>query len=161
MHTLPIKYPSDDIFGRRQVLLVLFLTCCLLALAAFYALLRPGSPGREISQAQMFAWIKEGGVTQLVNEPNASTGIRYLAGVYKEPGANDAINFEVPVDLALDPYLFSELRQAGYKGTIETENNTHILVPLFLNFVPLVLFLILVILAVRAVGRWLYQALNR
>ncbi len=106
---------------------------------------------QEIPQSQMFDWIKQGQqpgqghVTDLTNEPDASTGIRYITGVYHKPsdkpgGPETTVNFKVPVDLQFNPYLMSEIQQAGYKGTVETVNNTNIVWPLILNFLPIVLF---------------------
>ncbi len=102
-----------------------------------------------MTQAQLFQLIKEGKVTSIVNEPDPSTGIRTLTGTYKKPvsaapGAAETEGaFKVPVDLSLDPYLLSELKQAGYKGNdgiIETQNNTNIIWPLVINFLPIILF---------------------
>jgi ATP-dependent Zn protease len=156
MSALPIQYPGNDAFGRVRLRGLFMLTLDLLAAVVVYLELRYPSPAQqEVSQTQLFDWIKQGGVTRLVNQPDPATGIRYLTGVYDKPGA--PIGFKVPVDLALNPYLLSELKQAGYKGTIETVNNTNIAGPLFLNLVPLTLFLILLALFLR----WVYRLFSR
>ncbi|HEX4139370.1 MAG TPA: hypothetical protein VHY09_03425 [Candidatus Methylacidiphilales bacterium] len=161
MDVLPIKYPRDDFFGGIKPRGFFVLTLAILALVVLYLELRYPSPSQqEVSQAQLFEWIKAGGVTRLINQPDASTGIRYLTGIYSKPGTSAVIGFKVPVDLQLDPYLLSEIKQAGYTGTIETVNNTNVVLPLFLNLAPLILFLIVVIFTFRAVGRWLYKAIN-
>jgi ATP-dependent Zn protease len=161
MNTLPIKYPRNDFFGFVNPRGLFVLTLTILALVFLYLELRHPSPAQQVvSQTQLIGWIKEGGVTQIFNQPDASTGIRYLTGTFSKPGTSTIINFKVPVDLSLDPFLLSELKQAGYKGTIETVNNTNVVWPLFLNLVPVVLFLILATLAVRAIGRWLHKEIN-
>ncbi len=116
-------------------------------LALYYALIHPGVAQQEMNQSQLFDLIKQGRVTSIVNEPDPSTGIRTLTGTYVSlPGAaaasKDAMSgaFKVPVDLQLNPYLASEISQAGYKGIIETQNNTNIIWPLIINFLPIVLF---------------------
>jgi cell division protease FtsH len=136
--------PGSDQNWRGIVLL--FLTV-LSMLALYYALIHPGVAQQEMTQAQLFDLIKAGKVTTLVNEPDPSTGIRTLTGTYKKPisavpGAPDTGEgaFKVPVDLQLNPYLASEINQAGYKGIIETQNNSNILWPLIINFLPIVLF---------------------
>jgi cell division protease FtsH len=127
-------------------LILLFLTVVLM-LALYYAMIHPGVTQQEMTQAQLFSLIKEGRVTTLVNEPDPSTGIRTLTGTYKSAanavaGSNEAAAgaFKVPVDVQLDPYLLSEIQQAGYKGIVETQNNTNIIWPLVINFLPILLF---------------------
>jgi cell division protease FtsH len=127
-------------------IVLLFLTV-LSMLALYYALIHPGIAQQEMTQAQLFDLIKQGRVTTLINEPDPSTGIRTLTGTYKKPisaapGAPETGEgaFKVPVDLQLNPYLASEIQQAGYKGIIETQNNSNILWPLIINFLPIVLF---------------------
>jgi hypothetical protein len=156
MDILPIQYPRDDFFGPVTPRGLFVLTLVILAAAVLYLELRyPGPIQQEVSQAQMFDWIKEGRVTQLTNQPDASTGIRYLTGAYSMPGTGAVIDFKVPLDLALNPSLLNEIKQAGYTGTIETVNNTSVLLPLFLNFLPAILFLIVIGLALRAIFRML------
>jgi cell division protease FtsH len=135
--------PGNDQNWRGLTLLTLTI---LSILALYYALKFPGMAEQEITQQQLFDYIKAGHITDIVNEPDASTGIRYLTGKYEKPISNApnspvaVVNFKVPVDLQLDPYLLSEIKQAGYKGTIETQNNTNIIWPLILNFLPIILF---------------------
>jgi cell division protease FtsH len=136
--------PGSDQNWRGLILL--FLTV-LSMLALYYALIHPGVAQQEMSQADLFKMIKEGRVTSIVNEPDPSTGIRTLTGKYiAAPGAvagsPEATSgaFKVPVDLQLNQYLASDIAQAGYKRIIETENNSNILWPLIINFLPIVLF---------------------
>ncbi len=150
MTTLPIKYPTAAFAARPTKRGLLLLTLTLLAVFAFYYVLRHPAPAQqEMSQQQMFDLIKAGRVLAIVNAPDASTGIRYLKGVYQPVGTNPSApngpaGFKVPVNLQLDPFLLTEIRQAGYTGTIETVNNTNIVWPLVLNFLPLALFFSLI-----------------
>ncbi len=168
MSTPPVKFPKPNrSFGKPPVrkndgngtggpgpgsdqnwrgLILLFLTV-LSMLALYYALIHPGVAQQEMTQSDLFKLIKEGRVASIVNEPDASTGIRMLTGKYTAlPGA--AANtpeaasgaFKVPVDLQLNQYLASDIEKAGYKGIIETENNTNYWLPVIVNFLPIVLF---------------------
>ena len=161
MNTLPIKYPPNDFFGSVKPRGLFVLTLTILALVSLYLVLRyPALSQQEISQTQLFAWIKDGGVTQIVNQPDASTGLRYLTGTFCKTGTSAIVNFKVPVDLALDPYLLSELKQAGYKGTIETVNNTNVVWPLFINLVPPLFSLLLLGLVIRWAALWFIARLK-
>jgi len=136
--------PGNDQNWRGIILLsVTILLMCVL----YYALIHPGVTQQDLTQAQLFDLIKTDKVTKLVNEPDLSTGIRYLTGTYKKPassapGAPDTGEgaFKVPVDLQLNPYLLSEIQQAGYKGTVETQNNSNIIWPLLIQFLPVLFF---------------------
>jgi hypothetical protein len=161
MHTLPIKYPSDKMplgFTWRG-LLSLALTV-LAVYALWYALRYPAYPPREITQQEFFELIKDGRVVSISNQPDAATGIRYLTGVYHKPlsepppTSDGLARFKLAVDLALNPYLLSEIQQAGYRGTIETINGTNVMWPLFLNLALLLLMLIVVALTVLVTVRW-------
>ena len=133
--------------GRNwRVPILAGLTVIVICAICYAVISSPGTP-REMNQAQLFDLIKQGRVTSIVNEPDPSTGIRTLTGTYKEAvgaiaGAIDSREgaFKVPVDLQLNPYLASEIQQAGYKGTIETRNNANIFWPLFINLVPVIVF---------------------
>jgi cell division protease FtsH len=132
--------PGSDQNWRGLILI--FLTV-LSMLALYYALIHPGIAQQEMKQADLFQLIKEGRVTSLVNEPDPSTGVRVLTGTYKKavsaaPGAPDAGEgaFKVPVDLGLYPDLAKQIEDAGYKGIIETQNNTNWFLPVLVNFVP-------------------------
>lgn len=161
MHTLPIKYSSDGLFPRTPVRgLVLLALTVLAVLALYYALAHRSTPLLEITQQEMFNLIKEGRVTRLYNEPDASTGIRNLVGVThglpSDSGAarHESGMFRVAVDPMLEPNLMNEIRQAGYRGTVETVNNTNVAWPLFLNLVPVLLFIIVLTLTFRGLARW-------
>jgi cell division protease FtsH len=136
--------PGNDQNWRGLILL--FLTV-LSMLALYYALIHPGVAQQEMTKSDLFKMISDGRVTSIVNEPDPSTGIRTFTGTFvRAPnaavGSPEATSgaFKVPVDLALDPYIASEIEQRGYKGIIETENNTNIIWPLIINFLPIVLF---------------------
>jgi cell division protease FtsH len=131
--------PGNEQNWRGLVLLCL----TLLSIVAFTVmLLRPNLAQQEMTQSQLFDMIKQGRVTEIVNEPDPSTGVHLLTGTYKKPVSSapnapevDA-TFKVPVDLDWDKYLYSEIKQAGYTKIIETRNNTNIFWPIFINFVP-------------------------
>ncbi len=164
MNSLPITYPSDGMFGRLSWRGLLLLTVTILAALSIWYALHATVPEQEITQTQMFDLIKAGHVTYLTNQPDAGTGIRYLTGTCNVPAGQSAeipAHFKVPVDLQLDPYLLSEIKKAGYNGPIETVNNTNIALPLFLNFAPALLFLIMITYLVFRIFRFLTQVLNR
>ncbi len=126
--------------------LILAVLTVMSLLALYSAFLHPGIAQQEMSQAQLFQLIKDGKVTSIVNEPDPSTGIRLFTGTYKKPanatpGAPDVeAAFKVPVDLAVYPDIAKKLEAAGYTKIIETQNNTNIIWPLIINFLPIVLF---------------------
>jgi cell division protease FtsH len=122
-----------------------FLTLTVLSLLAlYYALKFPGMAQQDATQTQLFEWIKEGHVTELRDEQDTNTGNRYITGLYTKPGTTPASttteNFRVPVDLALDQKFLDKIEAAGYKTPVEVVNNTNIIWPLILNFLPIVLF---------------------
>ena len=44
------------------------------------------------------------------------------------------------MNLEFDRYLQSEIYQAGFKGTIESKSVSNVIMPLIMNFLPIVLF---------------------
>ena len=122
---------------------LLLLSLTFLAVFAFYwVAMHPNLVQQEITETRLFELIKQGKVESIVNEPDPSTGIRMLTGFYKTPSSNapnapevDAA-FKVPVDLSLNPSLAADIKAAGYNKIIETQNNTNIFWPIFINFVP-------------------------
>ena len=127
-------------------LILLFLTV-LSMLALYYALIHPGVAQQEMTQAQLFDLIKQNRVTNIINEPDPSTGIRMLTGTYKKQvttatGTTDAGEgaFKVPVDIEFNKHLADDIKAAGYPKIVETQNNSNIIWPLVLNFLPIVLF---------------------
>ena len=126
-------------------MLLLFATLVSIVLL-YYAVIHPGMVQQDMTQKDLFDLIKAGQVTSIINEPDPSTGVRMLTGTYKRPVSNAPgapeveAAFKVPVDLQLNPYLASEIQQAGYKGIIETQNNTNFLWPLLIQFVPVLVF---------------------
>jgi len=160
MPTPPVNFPeSGRVSGRKyngRGLILLAVT--ILGLFGFYhVLIHPAPAQQELTQAQLFNLIKAGKVVTLVNEPDPATGIRYLTGTYRKPvssvpGATETGGgaFKVAVDLQLDPYFLSEITQAGYKGTIETRNNSSILWPVLLQLLTVVLSACVGVLALVA-----------
>ena len=161
MSTPPVNIPeSGGTPGRKHkgLRLVLFVVTILGLFGFYYVLIHPAPAQQELTQAQLFSLIKAGKVVTLVNEPDPATGIRYLTGTYRKPvssvpGATETGEgaFKVAVDLQLDPYFLSEITQAGYKGTIETRNNSNILWPVLLQLLMLVLSASVGVLALVAV----------
>jgi hypothetical protein len=145
--------------------LILLTLTVLLVGGFFYVMTFPCVAPQEMTQAQLFELIKEDRVTSIVNEPAPSTGIRMLTGTYKKavnavPGAPDNGEgaFKVPVDLSLNPYLASEIKQAGYSGIIETQINSNILWPLIINFLPILLLGGWMLFILVCLTRLLYKA---
>jgi cell division protease FtsH len=131
--------PGSEQNWRGLILLTLTV---LLMFALYYAVIHPGLAQQEMTQADLFDKIKAGKVVTLVNEPDPSTGVHLLTGTYKKPVSN-APNapeveaaFKVPVDIDFDKYLYSEIKQAGWTKVIETQNNSNIIWPLVIQFVP-------------------------
>jgi cell division protease FtsH len=133
--------PANDQNWRG---LTIFALLVVSLLALYYAVRFPGMAQQEISQTQLFEWIKENHVTELKDEPDASTGNRYLTGTYSKPGptptTGTTVNFRVPVDVQFDQKLLDKIEAAGYKTPVEVVNNSNIIWPLVLNFLPIVLF---------------------
>jgi cell division protease FtsH len=126
-------------------LILLFLTVMMM-LALFYALRYPGIAQQQMTETQLFDLIKAGKVTSLINEPDPSTGVRMFTGTYKkdassQPNAPETeAAFKVPVDLGVYPDIAKKIEAAGYTKIIETQNNSNIIWPLIINFLPIILF---------------------
>jgi len=123
-----------------------FFSLTLLAvISLIYVLRSPGLVPEEITQTQLFDLIKANKVDSIVNEPDPSTGTRMLTGTYKRPLSNvpnsqsALVNFKVPVDLQLNPYLGSEIKQAGYTKIIETQAANNWVLPLLYNVLPILI----------------------
>jgi len=130
----PQPGPSNDQNWRG--IIILFLTLLTFA-TLYYTVMNPGLVQKDISQTDLFNLIKAGQVDSIVNEPDPSTGLRMLTGKYEVPNSNGKptiLAFKVPVDLSLNPYLASEINQAGYKKIIETQANTNLFWPILLQF---------------------------
>jgi cell division protease FtsH len=131
--------PGSEQNWRGLILLTLTV---FLMFALYYAVIHPGLAQQEMSLSDLFDKIKAGKVVTLVNEPDPSTGIHLLTGTYKKPISNAPnaaeveANFSVPVDLDFDKYLYSEIKQAGWTKDIPTKNNSNIIWPLVIQFVP-------------------------
>ena len=134
--------PANDQNWRGLFLVSLTLVA---VFSLYYVLVHPGMVPEEMTQAELFKQIQAGNVTKIVNEPDPSNGTRLLTGTYKRP-LNTTPNapmteatFKVPVDLQLDPYLGSEIKQLGYKNTIETQAANNWMLPLLYNFLPILI----------------------
>ena len=126
--------------------MILVTATIILMAGLYYTIMHPSMVQQQISQTDLFNLIREGHVTKIVSEPDPTNiGVRMLTGTYQKPASSavgaplvDA-SFKVPVDLNLNPYLDSEIHQAGYKPIIETEVNNNLFWPIFINFVPVLL----------------------
>ena len=122
-------------------LLLLSLTC--LAMIAFYwVMVNPNYVQKKLSQEELFNLISEGKVTSIVNEPDPSSGLRWLTGKYK---ATDSRNqqvdaeFKVPIDLTLYPYLADEIKKRGYKDIIATVPANNMLWQFLAQLLPILI----------------------
>jgi cell division protease FtsH len=111
-----------------------------------YVTLHPGTAQEELSKAKLMDLIHQNQVQSIDIESDSSSGMNLLTGTYKAPplnaptGADVVHNFKVPVNLEFDRYLQSEIYQAGFKGTIESKSVSNVIMPLIMNFLPIVLF---------------------
>ena len=122
------------------------MVCVLLLVVAFlyYALIHPSLAPETMKQEKLFDLIKEKKVESIVNEVDPSTNQHALTGTYKKHltpnGPEVDAPFRVPVDFQLDPYLKSEIENAGWKQGIETQEGNNWFWPLFSGFVPVIVF---------------------
>jgi cell division protease FtsH len=111
-----------------------------------YVTLHPGQTPEEISKAKLIDLIKQGRVQEINIESDSSSGMNMLTGKYQAPATNTtgpdiSHSFKVPVNLEFDRYLQSEIKQAGYPGTIESKSVSNILMPIIMNFLPFILLI--------------------
>jgi cell division protease FtsH len=161
MPTPPVKYPkSRRSSGKPPVrkeegtpapgndqnwrgMLLLFLTV-VAVIFLYYAMIHPSLVQEDISQATMFDLIHSGKIVSIVNEVDPSTNQHVFTGTYMHqvtPGAKEVEGaFKVPVDLQLNPYLESQIKEAGYSKIIETQSSNNWAWPLILNLLPIVMF---------------------
>jgi cell division protease FtsH len=165
MPTPPVKYPKSRRTSSKppvrkeennsgtptpgseqnwRGILLLSLTVAAVILL-YYAMIRPPMVQEEISQAKLFELIKAGRVDTLVNEVDPSTNMHLFTGTYKRqapnaPNSTQEAAFKVPVDLQLNPYLLSEITQAGYTKGVETQESNNWAWTLILNLLPIVMF---------------------
>ncbi len=110
-----------------------------------YALRYPGIAQQQLTLSQLFDLIKENRVVSIVNEPDQATGIRTLTGKYQKPASAlpgapmVESSFKVPVDLEFNKHLADDIKAQGYTKIIETENNTNLIWPMIIQFVPVLL----------------------
>jgi hypothetical protein len=140
---------------------LLFLTLTILAIDALcYSLTHPRLAPQEITKVQLLDLVKAGQVMFIANEPDPTTGARALTGSYTKPvaGTNGrAVMFKLNLDPITASQIANELQQAGYNRTIETRNNTNIVWPLLIQFLPVLLTGILLVLVVRSIARFLLK----
>ncbi|MCE0496596.1 MAG: AAA family ATPase, partial [Methylacidiphilales bacterium] len=118
-----------------------------LMISLYYLAVHPATTQDEMSLAQLVELVKAGKVESksIVYEPDPSSDTAVLTGTYQKAtsGASGAQTvkgaFKTQVDLKLYPYLTSILAQDGYKDIIDTQTNTNILWPIFLNLLPILL----------------------
>jgi cell division protease FtsH len=128
----------------KSVLLLLLLGIAILFTC--YLTLHPGNAEEKLSKAKLIELIQKGQVQEINIESDASSGLNILTGTYLAPASNAPTGpnvqhlFEVPVNLEFDRYLQSEIHDAGFKGTIESKSVSNVLMPILMNFLPIVLF---------------------
>ena len=110
-----------------------------------YVTLHPGTAQEELTKAHLIELIQQDRVKEINIESDSSSGMNMLTGKYQAPAANTtgpdvSHSFKVPVNLEFDRYLQSDLKQAGFKGTIESKSVSNVIMPLIMNFLPIVLF---------------------
>jgi cell division protease FtsH len=134
--------PGSDQNWRGLILLTLtVLSMC----ALYYALRYPGIAQQELTISQLFDAIGQNRVLSIVNEPDQATGVRTLTGEYQKPASAlpgaplVKANFKVPVDLGLYPELAKQIDAQGYHKIIETQNNTNLIWPMVIQFIPVLL----------------------
>jgi cell division protease FtsH len=128
----------------RGVILFTFIIVAVVLL--YYAMIHPTIGEQDLSQKDLFAAIKAGKVTELVEQTDPSTGQRVLVGTYKHPmsagSATEAeINFRTPIDVEFDPYILSELKQAGWTADIETQQTNNWMGPIISSVLPIIVIL--------------------
>jgi cell division protease FtsH len=123
------------------------LTLALAILLFGYVTFHPGTAQEELTKAKLIDLIKHNQVQEINIESDSSADQTLLTGKYTAPPLNapsaPAVphNFKVPVNLQFDTYLKSELKQAGFTGTIESKSVSNVIMPLLMNFLP-VLFIV-------------------
>jgi cell division protease FtsH len=129
----------------KGILLLLALGVMILLFG--YVTLHPGAAQEEISLSKLFDMIHENRVESIDIVTDSSQEIDMLTGKYSGPPLNAPTappvshGFKVPVNLRFDKDLKSELAAAGFKGTIESKSDTNVIMPLLINFLP-VLFIV-------------------
>jgi cell division protease FtsH len=111
-----------------------------------YLTMHPGTVQEEISQSKLIDLIHQNKVDEIDIKSDPSSGINVLTGKYKAPPLNaptapDVVHgFEVPVNLDFDRYIYSEIRQAGFKGDIGVKSVSNVVMTVIMNFLPIILF---------------------
>jgi cell division protease FtsH len=133
--------PSPGGEQNWRAIIGLFLTLILIC-AFYYTLVHPGIASQDMKLSDLFDQIKAGKVETIFTDVDQSTGAQSLIGTYKRPVSSVPnapeveATFKVPVNLQFDPYLLSEIKQAGYPKIVESQNTTNYLWPMLIQFVP-------------------------
>ena len=125
---------------------ILFTFIAIAAVLLYYAMVHPALGEQDLSQKDLFAAIKAGKVTELVEQTDPSTLQRVLIGTYKRPvspgsATETEVNFRTPIDVEFNPYMLSELKQAGWTADIETQQTNNWAWPLINGILPIVVIL--------------------
>jgi cell division protease FtsH len=140
----PVPAPGADQNWKGMALLTLLLMAVLLFC---WLTFHPGTTDEQITKAKLIDLIHQGVVKEINIQSDESSGMNVLTGKYMAPPANAptgapvAHTFTVPVNLAFDRYLQSEIKQAGWPGTIESKSVSNLIWPILVNFAP-ILFLL-------------------
>ena len=140
----PGPAPAGNEQNWKGVLLLLTLGLAIMLFC--YVSLHPGTAEEEISKAKLMDLIHQNRVQDINIESDSSSGMNVLTGKYKAPplnaptGADVEHSFKVPVNLEFDRYLQNEIHDAGFKGTIESKSVSNVIMPLIMNFLPIILF---------------------
>jgi cell division protease FtsH len=111
-----------------------------------YLTMHPGTVQEEISQSKLIDLIQKGKVDEINIKSDPSSGVNVLTGKFRAPPLNAPTaadvphTFELPVNLDFDRYLYSEIKQAGFKGDIGVKSVSNVIMTVIMNFLPIILF---------------------
>jgi cell division protease FtsH len=134
--------PPDQ--SWRGMLLMFLLV--MVAVVFSWTFIHPALAEEDITQQRLFDLIKQHKVISIVNQVDPSTGLRSLTGTYKRATGPDGAkeqeaSFKVPIDVEFDRDIPQEIKQAGYTGIIETQQNNNWIGPIVTSILPIVLIL--------------------
>jgi cell division protease FtsH len=136
----PPPPPADQ--NWRGVILFTFIIVAVVLL--YYAMIHPAITEEDLPQGKLFDLIRAKKVVNLVEQTDPSSEQRELIGTYKRQGAGNQeteVNFRTPIDVEFDPYILSEIKQAGYPNVIENQQTNNWAWPLINGILPVVLIL--------------------